>query len=119
MKIIYVAGPFRAPDAWGIESNVRRAEIAGYEVARLGYMPLIPHANTRFFHGGPFTDSFWLEGTQELLRRCDAILMIEGWDLSEGSKAELKLAEELGLGIFYSLQELREYEAYHRDNEPR
>lgn len=26
MKVIYVAGPFRAPNSWEIEQNIRRAE---------------------------------------------------------------------------------------------
>jgi hypothetical protein len=39
-------------------------------------------------------DEFWLEGTLELLRRCDGIVMTEGWQRSEGSKGELGFARE-------------------------
>ena len=69
MKIVYFAGPYRADTAWAIEQNVRRVEEqAVLLVEKFGIMPLIPHANTRFFHGLG-TDELWLEGTMELMRR--------------------------------------------------
>lgn len=101
MKIIYFAGPFRADTAWGIEKNVRRVEEqAVLMVEKFGIMPLIPHANTRFFHGLG-TDELWLEGTMELMRRCDAIYMCPGWEQSDGSQAELAEAEVMGIPVFY------------------
>ena len=99
MKVVYVAGPFRGPDAWRIETNIRWAEVYGMEVAQLGAMPLIPHANTRFFHG-TLTDAFWLDGTLELLRRSDAVYLVRGWKDSEGAKAEADEARRLGKPVF-------------------
>ena len=51
MKLVYIAGPFRAPTPWGIEENVRHAERHAFEIAKLGAMPVCPHANTRHFDG--------------------------------------------------------------------
>lgn len=99
MKVIYVAGPFRAPTAWEIEQNIRRAEEVGLEVIRLGAFVIIPHANTRYFHGSA-PDQFFLDGTMELLRRCDAVVLIPGWERSEGSKGEKAEAERLGRPVF-------------------
>jgi hypothetical protein len=87
MKVIYIAGPYRAPTAWGIAENVRAAERVGLEVARAGAMPLIPHANTAHFHG-ECTDELWIEGTLELLRRCDAAVFLPNWHHSTGSRCE-------------------------------
>ncbi len=87
MKIVYIAGPFRASTAWGIAENVRAAERIGLEVARHGAMPLIPHANTAHFHGEG-SDQVWIDGTLELLRRCDAAVFIPGWPNSSGSRGE-------------------------------
>ncbi len=91
MKIIYIAGPFRAKTAWGIEQNIRRAEEIGLLVAQAGAMPLIPHTNTRFFHG-ECTEQFWIDGTMELLRRCDAAVFIPGWGKSSGANGEFNEA---------------------------
>jgi hypothetical protein len=108
MKLVYVAGPFRGPTAWDIEQNIRRAEEVGMDVAKAGAMPVIPHANTRFFHG-TLTDAFWLEGTLEMLRRCDAVVMVPGWGESRGSIAEKAEAERLGLPVFVNLPQLVEW----------
>jgi hypothetical protein len=100
MKIIYIAGPFRADTAWEIEQNVRRAEEhAAMLVRTFAVMPMIPHANTRYFHGLG-EDSFWLEGTLELMRRCDAIYLCPGWEFSTGSKGERAEAERLSMPVF-------------------
>jgi hypothetical protein len=105
MKLIYVAGPFRGPTAWDIECNVRRAEEIGYEVARCGAMPVIPHANTRFSHGqGP--DEFWLDGTLELARRCDGLILVPNWDRSTGTRDEIAAMLGDGKPVFHTIAEL-------------
>ena len=111
MKVIYIAGPCRGENAWVVEQNIRRAEQVGFEVAQLGAMPLIPHTNTRFFDG-TLTGEFWLEGTMELLRRCDAVVFCNGWDFSNGSLAERAEAEQLRLSCFeraWGLEALRKW----------
>lgn len=108
MKVVYVAGPFRGPNGWRIEQNVRRAEEYGFKIAELGAMPIIPHANTRFFHGA-LPDEFFLEGTLELLRRCDAIFLTPGWEMSSGSRGERNEAHARGIPDFYELGALRHW----------
>lgn len=105
MRIVYVAGRFRGPTAWVIENNIRRAEEVAFEVSKLGAMPLTPHCNTRFFHGEG-SDKFWLDGTLELLRRCDAVIMVPGWDTSFGARGEKTEAERLGMPVFMNLEVL-------------
>lgn len=106
MRVIYVAGKFRGRDSWERENNVRRAEETAYEVAKLGAMPVCPHANTRFFDG-TLTDQFWLDGTLELMKRCDALVMVPGWESSQGAVTEKRLAEELGIPVFPTLELLK------------
>lgn len=108
MKIMYIAGCFRAENAWLIEQNVRAAELVGFEVAKLGAMPLIPHANSRFFQGA-LPDDFWLEGTLELLRRCDALMLVEGWEKSSGARREVVEAWRLDKPVFDELSQLKRW----------
>lgn len=100
MIVAYIAGPFRAPTAWGIAENIRAAERVGLLVARAGAMPLIPHANTANFHGEG-EDQFWLDGTLELMRRCDVVVCTPEWQRSSGARAEVAEAKLLGLPVFY------------------
>ena len=99
IAVCYVAGRFRAPTAWGIAENVRSAERVGLMVANEGGMPLIPHANTSNFHG-TCTDGFWLDGTMELLRRCDAVVLVPGHEASSGTRAEIAEANRIGIPVF-------------------
>lgn len=105
MKVVYIAGPFRAKTGWLIEQNVRRAEELGLAVSRLGVAPLIPHCNTRNFQGEG-EDSYWLEATMELLRRCDAMILVPGWEKSSGTRAEVNEAARIGIPVFHTLQAL-------------
>lgn len=93
MRVIYVAGPFRGPTPWAIVENVRRAERWALEIANAGHMPLCPHTNTQNFHG-LHPDQFMIDGTAELLRRCDGAIFIPGWTASAGSRGEFEICKE-------------------------
>ena len=51
MKLIYIIGPYRANIQWILAQNVRNAQMLGFEVGKLGAMPVIPHKNTENFNG--------------------------------------------------------------------
>src|SRR6476469_6468589 len=96
VKVIYVAGPFRGPDSWVVENNVRRAEELGYEVAALGgAMPYVPHTQGRFFNGTLSDEKVWIPGTLEMLRRCDAAIFLPTWENSVGARAEREECDRL------------------------
>ena len=99
MKIVYVAGPFRGATRWEVVQNVRRAELVALGVAMAGAMPLCPHTNTANFDG-LITSRFWLDGTMEMLRRCDAVILVEGWRDSAGTCAEIQEAHQLKIPVF-------------------
>lgn len=111
MKLVYVAGPYRANNAWDIEQNIRRAETLALEVWRMGCACICPHTNTRFFQGAA-PDSRWLEGDLEILRRCDAIIMTLNWQRSSGATAERNLAFDLRLPVLYTLLDLHQWLTY-------
>lgn len=106
MKLVYVAGPFRASTDWDRENNIRRAEALALEVWRLGYAALCPHCNTRFFDGAA-PDNVWLLGDLEMLRRCDALITTPDWERSTGAKAEVKYAQDAGIPVFHTLEALQ------------
>ena len=99
MKVVYIAGPFRAPTPWKIETNVRRAEEIALKVWRMGAAVICPHTNTRFFQGAA-PDTVWLNGCTAILKKCDAIVLIPGWTTSPGARTEALVANRLGLATF-------------------
>jgi nucleoside 2-deoxyribosyltransferase len=105
MKLIYIAGPFRAANAWEIEQNIRRAEGVALEVWRAGFAALCPHTNTRFFQGAA-PDESWLQGDIEMLRRCDGVMLCENWWLSSGTKAEVGVAVERLIPVYDEVRDI-------------
>lgn len=107
MKIIYIAGAFCGPTHWDIVQNVRRAESAGLVVASLGAMLLIPYKNTENFHG-QLDDHFWLEGTLEMMRRCDAVFVFDVLDIgrSSGTRSEIREALRRNTPVFVRSDDL-------------
>lgn len=99
MKVVYIAGPFRAVNAWEIEQNIRRAEQLALTIWRMGAAVICPHTNTRFFQGAA-PDHVWLLGDLEILRRCDAVMMAPGWEHSEGAQAEREYAAQHKIPVF-------------------
>ena len=99
MKVIYIAGKYRGPNAWAIEQNIRAAEEVAARVWAMGMVALCPHANARHMEGVT-TDEHMLAGTLELLRRCDAVVLVPGWGLSVGTRGEVDEASVLHMPIF-------------------
>ena len=110
MIVVYIAGPFRGANAWEVERHAQSAEVLAYEVWALGMVALCPHNNTRHFDG-VLNDGIWLSGDLELLGRCDAILMVPGWETSIGAMAERTFALTRGIPVYDDLNNLaRDYE---------
>jgi len=113
MKFGYIIGPFTSDTAWEIEQNVRNAEKLAFEVMKLGAFPIIPHANTRFFHNQANVE-FWYEGARGLMERAaDFAITVEAigidWRTSRGSIDEVARMERLGRPVFHGLYALREW----------
>jgi hypothetical protein len=105
VKLVYVAGPYRAKNVWEVTRNIERAKEWGAEIAALGAMPVIPHANTALFDGIQ-SDRFWLDGTLELMLRCDAVYAMNTWQESTGAREEVRRANLIELPVFTNLGQM-------------
>lgn len=96
MKIIYVAGPYRGDTA----ANIQRAREASIRLWGMGFYCITPHLNTGGFHiDGTAPEEVYLAGYLEIVKRCDAMVLLTGWQKSSGTRSELELAESLGLPV--------------------
>jgi len=108
MKLVYVAGPYRAATPRGIVENIRRAEALALRVWKAGAACVCPHLNTALLDGAA-DDSVWLSGDLEIIRRSDALVLVEGWERSNGTREEIALARSLGLPVFVEFDGLLEW----------
>lgn len=100
MKVVYIAGKYRGPNAWAVEQNIRAAEEVAARVWAMGLVALCPHANTRHMLEGVCSEEHALAGTLELMRRCDAVLCVSNWFDSIGATNEVYEAKRMGLPVF-------------------
>ena len=102
MKRIYVAGPYTGGE---VIENVRKAVRAGDQLMDMGYAPFIPHLShfAHFLEPRPYQD--WLDMDLAWVAACDAVLRLPG--KSPGADKELLLADDLGIHVCYSLDELQ------------
>lgn len=107
MKVAYIAGPFRSPSYFGIYQNVRHAERVALKYWKLGYAVFCPHTNTANFDGAipKEHDHVWLEGDIEIMKRCDMVVAMSTWERSTGARAEVKLAQSLGMEVIFDTED--------------
>lgn len=107
-KIIYVSGPYSALTREARWNNVLKAVKVGIEIRAKGHYPLIPHLYDDFdevakMMGHNFDWQSYMDMDLAILERCDCLYFIGE---SKGACIELERAKELGLQIFYSLEEV-------------
>lgn len=100
MKIAYIAGPLTGKTIKEESMNVYTACKVGQELAKMGFMPFVPHANSANIFAQDY--DFWIEGDILLMKRAaDLIVLIPGWEGSPGAQEEAEAAKGFGLPVYY------------------
>lgn len=98
MQLVYVAGAYRAKTKIGEIINILKARKVAKELWKVGYAAICPHSNTALYKGLP--DSVWLDGDIEMLTRCDLMVLVPGWENSQGTLNEIDVAKVKGIPIY-------------------
>ena len=106
MKVIYVAGPYRAKDGKSVLDNILNAKSVARKLWTKGWSVICPHANTAFMDGPDMGHDIFILGDLELVNRSDAMIMLTGWEQSEGAQMEYSRAVELGMPIYLTIEEV-------------
>ena len=98
--MVYLAGPYRGTCESDILKNILVAQEYAMKVIEEypDWFPVTPHLMTAWF-GGLQSDEYFLNGTLEVMRCCDAILLLPDWRSSEGATIESEEAELTGMLI--------------------
>ena len=113
-QLVYVAGPFTAGTPWDTHINVLLAEQISAELNSRCYnaMAVCPHTNSAHMVGIQ-DGQYWLDCTKELMRRCDAVLIVpcssEKLATSKGTQGEIAEATRLGIPIYYTIDSICEW----------
>lgn len=105
--VVYIAGPYRGKSESDVFKHIINARKWAIIVWTGGGIAICPHLNTAFFGGvAGLPDQVWLDGDLEIIKRCDAVLVIPASESSVGTQAEIQHAERQGIPVFHSTQSL-------------
>ncbi|MFZ6012747.1 MAG: DUF4406 domain-containing protein [Bacteroidota bacterium] len=113
--LILIAGPYRSgtnDDPELMEKNLRKLEAVALPLFRAGHIPMIgewvalPLMRAAGSHkpGDEPYNEIAYPIAERLLTKCDAVLRLEGE--SNGADQDVRIAKQLGLKIFYKLEEI-------------
>jgi hypothetical protein len=95
MKLIYVAGPYSASsEAQRLRNILNAWDVARYIWALPGLAAICPHCNSQHMGGEDIDYEKFLAGDFEILRRCDAVVLLPHWRASAGAKREAAWATQ-------------------------
>lgn len=101
MPLAYVSGPYRHPKGTAfVERNIRAAEGVAQDLWQLGFAVICPHTNTKHFDGLAEPE-VWLAGDLVMVEKCDVLVMIPGWQYSQGAYLEWEHHVKRGGAVFY------------------
>ena len=101
---VYVAGPYSSESKEEKIKNIRKAESDAKEIAKLGYIPLVPHKLFELWEDAGFSQEECMALEKDLLRDKSDIFYFK--ELSAGTRKEIKLALPI-MPVFMGLDNLR------------
>lgn len=96
MKIIYIAGPFSGD----VENNIKAAISVADKLRTAGVTVICVHENGLHNDSLGMPYEYWINATLEIMRRCDGVQLIDGWEKSSGTRGEVEEAKRLGMPVF-------------------
>jgi len=92
--------------------NVNRMIRLALDCFFAGYDPFVPAFDMLFWFvkdaKEKITEKTIKRYSRTWVTRCDAIVLVNGWQRSEGTLEEIRLAHRLGIPVFKSLDKLKE-----------
>jgi len=106
--LLYLAGPYSASETRTVEFNIAVARNVAISLWNQGHTVLCPHLNTANLEhdvtfGTKDTEAqymHWIMHSLNLLRRCDAIVLLPNWTESRGARTEHEYALEQKIPVY-------------------
>lgn len=103
IPVVYIAGKFRGPEFNDVQRYIDVASWFRAPIAKLKCFPVCVHIGEGLaMHdlNQENNGQWWIESTLEVLRRCDAVVVVPGWQTSSGTFGEVQEALRLGKPVF-------------------
>lgn len=110
-KMVFISAPYTHPDP--IE-NTRIVCEVWHKLRKCGFIPFAPHLSMLLQFHKPMDIQFWYDYDIEVMKRCDIVLRLQGE--SVGADNEVRIATNIGVPVFTSVDELVEFTNNNRAN---
>ena len=109
-KRIYLAGSMSDSNCLQFLENLRRGIRVSAQLVLLNYHPFSPFIDFQFFLALRNDEEITLEMIRNYsiawLEVSDAVLVLPDYESSKGTLAEIKRAHQLGIPVYFSMEEL-------------
>lgn len=100
---VYIAGKLNAPAVMYIK-NVHNMIVVGNLVRKRGFSVFVPALDVLIgFLDGQMHYEDYFENNVEWLKVSDYMLVLPGWEDSEGTQKEIEIAEEHSIPVFFDM----------------
>lgn len=109
---VYVAGKYDDDNIVSSLENMRLGMKVSTELLLKGYAPFVPWFDYHFVLMCPdnkkITKKMYHDYSMQWLEVSDCVLALPNWRKSGGARREIKRAEELGIEVYYPINDLVE-----------
>ena len=110
---LYIAGAYSSDNVIGILDNIREGLRASTKAFLAGFAPFCPWSDRDFQimlrDGETLTVQDYYDYSISWLKVSDGMLLVPGFEKSSGTKKEIEIAEQLGIPIFFFLDDAITY----------
>ena len=104
---VYIAGPYTSDSAISVFENMRNGIRASLKILLAGHAPFCPWLHYQFFLFLRDKEKISYDAIRNYsiawLDVSDAMIVLEGWENSKGTLAEIDRARELGIIIYHGV----------------
>jgi len=112
MLRVYVAGKYSADNVVDVLRNIGKGEKAASELFWAGFYPFCPWHDASYIKDNPDNDfdvSSFKRHSMAWLEVSDCIFVLDGYEESKGTLAEIERAKELNIPIYYERKHTLNY----------
>lgn len=113
MKRIYIAGAYSSDNVIGVLDNIRKGIRASVEIMLMGYAPFCPWLDYQFQlmlkDNEILTVQDYYNYSLAWLKVSDALLVLPGYEKSNGTLKEIEFAIQNNIPIFFNRKSLQKY----------
>ena len=98
---IYLAGPYSGDNVISVLSNIRQGIQAAADLMRKGHIVYCPFLDflIGLMPGEAIPQEIYQVNSLAWINCCDLLLLLPGWETSNGTKREIKEAESHGIPV--------------------